>query len=343
TREVLNRRRDLLDGVQQTTTGVLSGLPDVLNRAEHVLSNPAQLRDRIQSRVQHVFELTRSTPSRDALLEPLSQIRERPTEPRHQPATDRRQVHERLGQRLHTRPGAPSAPRQIPEEPLNVVDSGRRREHVERVPHHAVELLGQLVHTDPQSPQKPTGRQLGDLPIQTSEQVLLNRPPNQLELGTKSTERLNRLPGIRRQPLQSLLKLRRSLGTQRLTDTLKTNNQGGDTRSSTGRQRRYQRQSTGSLSQPRTQTDRGTTDTGHSPSQRTQSRGSQGGHSSQTAELHHRHQQTPAETETNPLHKRPDNADTRETTQKPAAEPNTGFLTLITERPVEQFALPHLF
>src|SRR5690606_24213444 len=99
TREVLNRLRNLLDGVQQTTTGVLSGAPDVLNRAEHVLSNPAQLRDRIQSRVQHVFELTRSTPSGDALLEPLSQIRERLTEPRHQPATDRRQVHERLGQR----------------------------------------------------------------------------------------------------------------------------------------------------------------------------------------------------------------------------------------------------
>src|SRR5690606_33228497 len=209
---------DLLDGVQQTATGVLSGLPDVLDRAEYVLSNPAQLRDRVQSRVQHVFELARSTPSRDALLEPLSQIRERLTEPRHQPATDRRQVHERLGQRLHTRPGAPSALRQVPEEPLNVVDSGRRREHAERVPHHAVELLGQPVHTDPQSLQKPTGRQLGDLLVQTSEQVLLNRPPNQLELGTKSAERLNRLLGIRRQPLQSLLKLLRSRSTQRLTN-----------------------------------------------------------------------------------------------------------------------------
>src|SRR5690606_31943017 len=69
----------------------------------------------------------------------------------------------------------------------------------------------------------------------------------------------------------------------------------------------------------------------------------QGGHSGQTAELRHRHQQTPAETETDPLHKRPVNADTRETTQKTTAEPNTGFLTLITERPVEELVLPNLF
>src|SRR5690606_6514259 len=189
----------------------------------------------------------------------------------------------------------------------------------------------------------PTGRQLSDLLIQTSEQVLLNRPPNQLELGTKRTERLNRLLGIRRQPLQSLLELLSSIGTQSLTNTLETHNQGGDTRSSTSRQRRYQSQSTGSLSQPRAQTDRGTTGTGHSPSQRTQSRGSHGGPPRQTAELHHPQQQPPTETETNPLHNRPVNADTRETTHKPTAEPNTGFLTLITERPVEQFALPNLF
>src|SRR5690606_555242 len=175
------------------------------------------------------------------------------------------------------------------------------------------------------------------------EQVLLNRPPNQLELGTKSAERLNRLLGIRRQPLQSLLKLLRSRSTQRLTNTLETNNQGGDTRSSTSRQCRYQRQSTGSLSQPRAQTDRGTTDTGHSPSQRTQSRGSQGSHPGQTAKLHHRHQQTPAETETHPLCERPVNADTRDTTLKTAAKPYTGFPTLLTEHPVEEFALPNLF
>src|SRR5690606_3840950 len=204
-------------------------------------------------------------------------------------------------------------------------------------------LLGQPGHTDPQSLQKPTERQLSDLLVQTTEQHPLNRPPYQLELGTKRTDRRQRLLAIRRQPRHSNLDLISIIGTQCLTNTLETHNQGGDTRSSTSRQRRYQSQSTGSLSQPRAQTDRGTTGTGHSPSQRTQSRGSQGGHSGQTAELHHRHQQAPTETETNPLHKRPVNADTRETTHKPAAEPNTGFLTLITERPVEQFALPNLF